>query len=388
MRLLRASLAALAIVALAGCQGAASPSAPAASAGGASTEPTANASPAASAAATCASAAGELMPVRFALGNQRSIQYYPFYVAQAAGLFKAEGLNVDLQVISGGGAETQQLLAGNLDIINVAAGPPIQAVATGQDLVYFYTYFHQNIFTIAAPTANGATKLENIKSGVVGISDASGGEVPFVRGAFASVGMADGKDYSMLPIGEGGQVTYQALLTGKAQAYSSSVFDVASITTFGMPLTIIAPNSFIFVPSIGLVATRKTFDTKQDMLTCFGRALAKAMVWSAANSDAAKAIAKKAQPELFEDPKLAAAIWDTTQRLFTPSKSGVDTKLYGSHYLEGWVNYIAAASKGTADEGALPGPVNIDKMVDSTLLPAINDFDRAAVEAQAKAFQP
>jgi ABC-type nitrate/sulfonate/bicarbonate transport system substrate-binding protein len=326
------------------------------------------------------------MPVKFALGNMRSIQYYPFYVAQAAGLFKDEGLEVDLQVVSGGGAETQQLIAGNLDIINVAAGPPIQAVAVGQDLVYFYTYFQQNIFTIAAPTANGATKLEDIKGGVVGISDASGGEVPFVRGAFSSVGLTDGKDYQMLPIGEGGQVTFEALRTGKAQAYSSSVFDVASITTFGMPLNIIAPDDFIFVPSIGLTVTRKTFTENPQMLTCFGRAVAKAMVWSAANTDAAKAICEKAEPELFDDAKLAEAIWDTTQRLLTAPKSGVDTSLYGAHYLEGWKHYIEVASQASVEEGGLPGPVDITKMVDATLLPAINDFDKAAVEAAAKAY--
>jgi NitT/TauT family transport system substrate-binding protein len=372
MRLVRTSIIAVAMVAIVGCQG------------GAATAPPASSDPG----APSASAPAELIPVRFALGNQRSIQYHAYYVAEAAGFFEEEGLDVDLEVISGGGAVVQQLLAGNLDLANVGAAPAIQAVAAGQDLVWHYTWFHQNIFTLAAPTESGATTLEDMQGKVVGISDPSGGEVPFVRGVFNSVGMADGVDYEMLPVGESGQVTYEALRTGQANSYSSSVFDVASIEAVGMPLTTILPDEFIFVPSIGHIATRETFETKQDMLIRFGRAIAKATVFSEANPEAAKAISEEVQPELFEDPALAEAIWDTTQRLLTPPTSGVDTSLLGSHYIEGWENYIEFASQGTEEEGALPGPVDIDKMVDSTMLEAINDFDRAAVEAAAASYQP
>jgi ABC-type nitrate/sulfonate/bicarbonate transport system substrate-binding protein len=377
MRLLRVSLAIVALVATA-CSGSAT-TAPA---------PTSTPAPGATQAPAATETPAALIPVRFALGNQRSIQYHPYYVAQEAGFFEEEGLDVDLQVISGGGALVQQLIAGNLDIINVGAAVPINAVAGGQDLVDWYTYFYQNIFTIVAPTAGGATTLNDIKGGVIGISEASGGEVPFVRGAFSSVGMAEGTDYQMLAIGEGGQVTYEALRTGQAQAYSSSVFDAASITTFGMPMTVIAPDDFIFVPSIDHVSTRATFDTNKDMLIRFGRAIAKAQTFSKANPEAAKAIAKLAEPELFEDQTLADAIWDTTQRLLTPPSSGVDTSLWGAAYRDGWVNYIEYASQGTVEEGALPGPVDIDKMLDRSLLAEINNFDRAAVEAYAKSYQP
>lgn len=375
MRLLRASLATVAMVAIVGCNAAGNTSAPNSAAPGASD-------------GAGASAPAELIPVRFALGNQRSIQYHPYYVAEAAGFFEEEGLDVELEVISGGGAVVQQLIAGNIDLANVGAAPAILAQATGQDLVWHYTYFYQNIFTLVAPTESGATTLQDMQDKVVGISDASGGEVPFVRGVFNSVGMADGVDYEMLPVGEGGQVTFEALRTGQAHGYSSSVFDVASIEAVGMPLTTILPDEFIFVPSIGHIATRATFDSKQDMLIRFGRAIAKATVFSRANPDAAKAISEQVEPELFEDAALAEAIWDTTQRLLTPPDSGVDTDVLGSHHISGWESYIEFASQGTEEEGALPGEVDIDRMADSSLLEAINDFDRAAVEAAAASYQP
>jgi ABC-type nitrate/sulfonate/bicarbonate transport system substrate-binding protein len=323
-----------------------------------------------------------LIPVNFALANERSIQYHPYYVARDAGFFEEEGLDVDMSIYSGGGAAVQQLVAGNADILGVGAASAISAIDSGQDLVWSYSYFYENIFTMVTPADSGIESLEDLRGQTVGITDPGGGEVPLVRSVFASAGMVDGEDYQMLAVGEGGQLTYDALDKGQVQAYVSSVYDVASIEAAGMELNRILPEEFVYTPSIGNVTTRETLEDNRDLVVKFNRAIAKATVFSQQNPDAARAIARDQQPELFDDPALADAMWDTTQRLLTPPDS-VDSDVLGAHYYDGWELYIESSSEGTAEEGALQTDIDVRSVADESLLEEVNDFDQDAVRKTA-----
>lgn len=202
-----------------------------------------------------------LTKIKLGIGNNRPPQYHSFYLAKELGYFEEEGLDVEITIISGASATIQQLIAGNIDIAVCSPAASLNAVASGQgDLLTYYSYWYRNIFTLASPTETGITGLDQLKGKVVGISEASGGEVPFVRGAMSAAGLRDGVDYDLLPIGDGGQVTYEALRTGKAAAYSSSVFDVAAVSSAGLPLTDIMPDEFAYVPSININVARTTFE--------------------------------------------------------------------------------------------------------------------------------
>ena len=333
---------------------------------------------------------GELEPITFILTNERSIQYHPIHIAEKLGYFEDEGLDVSVEVVDGSSAAMQQLIAGNGDISLPSAPAVVQSVAQGHEPVWFYTFFYQNVFGISAAADTGITDLEGLKGNTIGISEPSGGEVPLVRGAMAGVGLAENRDYKMLAIGEGDASTFEALQKGTAQAYSSSVYDVAAVETAGMELTPLLPDEFNFMPSQGLVAMREAYDEKRDAMIGFARAQAKAKVWADANPDAAKAISKEYGPELFEDPQLAESIWRATQKLFTPPEDlqGDPVETMGIHYMPGWDFYLEFISKGTEEEGAIPaGTVDPDKVVTDELLEEINDFDKDAVRAEAKDYE-
>jgi NitT/TauT family transport system substrate-binding protein len=327
---------------------------------------------------------GGLTQITMALGNERSIQYHPYYVALDEGFFEDEGLDVEIQVLDGGGLVMQQLVAGNVDIANVGGAPALQTVDTGQDVVWNYSYFYENIFTIVTPADSGIDSIEDMAGQTIGITDPAGGEVPLIRSVFASAGLGEG-DYEMLPVGEGGETTYAALEEGDVQAYSSSVYDVAAIEAAGMELTRIMPEEFVYVPSIGHVTMRETLEDDRDTVVAFNRAIAKAMVFSEANPDAAKAVAEENQPELFDDQVLADTMWETTLRLQTPPDGITPDGLYGAHYLEGFENYLVFASEGSAEEGALQTDITVEDVVDESTLEEANDFDHAEIEEQANA---
>jgi NitT/TauT family transport system substrate-binding protein len=333
---------------------------------------------------------GELESITFLLTNERSIQYHPIHIAEKLGYFEEEGLDVSVEVVDGSSAAMQQLIAGNGDISLPSAPAVVQSVAQGHEPVWFYTFFYQNVFGISAPADTGITDLEGLEGQTIGISEPSGGEVPLVRGAMAGVGLAENRDYKMLAIGEGDASTFEALDRGTAQAYSSSVYDVAAVETAGMELNALLPDEFNFMPSQGLVAMREAYDEKRDAMIGFARAQAKAKVWADANPDAAKAISEEYGPELFEVPELAQSIWDATQRLLTPPDDleGDPVETMGIHYMPGWDFYLDFISKGTEEEGAIPaGTVDPNEVVTEELLDEINDFDKDAVRAEAEAYE-
>jgi ABC-type nitrate/sulfonate/bicarbonate transport system substrate-binding protein len=220
-----------------------------------------------------------------------------------------------------------------------------------------------------------------LEGGTIGISEPSGGEVPVVRAALATAGLVDGEDYELLAIGEGGQLTFEALSNGDATAYSSSVFDVAAVEAQGLPLTHVLPEEFLYVPSIAYSVLRETFDSRGDALTRFARATARAYAWGSQeeNREQVNALIEPYNAELFEDPAFVDAVWNATLNLMTPPDDMADAQ-YCSHYIPGWETYVAAALETPVEEGGLAGEVDIPSMADESLVSAINDFAPEDIE--------
>ncbi len=328
----------------------------------------------------------ELTKITFALTNPRAIQYHPFYVAKYLGYFEAEGLDVEIVIVNGTGAAVQQVVAGNVNIANPAAPGTAQGVAAGNCLKIFYEYHYENVFGLATPEAGDIQAITDLEGKVIGVSDPAGGEVPVIRALMASQGLAENTDYTFAAIGEGGALTYQSLSDGTAAAYSSSNFDIAALTAAGMPLRNLLPAEFKYFPSNSPTVTCDYYDANKELLTGFGRAVAKGTVFSMANPDAAKEITKSYQPDLFEDEALANAFWDVTVEMMTPPPELAGQPL-GTINVAGWEQYLAFASQGTVEEGALPeGSVDLSVLLTEELIPEINNFDTAAVEAEAAAF--
>jgi ABC-type nitrate/sulfonate/bicarbonate transport system substrate-binding protein len=331
---------------------------------------------------TTTTAAQEMETISVAIGNLRAIQYFPIYLADAAGYFADEGIEAQIEVVSGSGAVVQQLIAGNIDLMLSNPAAAINAVAGEQgDIVTFCSTHYQNIFTLATPTSTGITDVAGLEGGTIGISEPSGGEVPVVRAALATAGLVDGEDYELLAIGEGGQLTFEALSNGDATAYSSSVFDVAAVEAQGLPLTHVLPEEFLYVPSIAYSVLRETFDSRGDALTRFARATARAYAWGSQeeNREQVNALIEPYNAELFEDPAFVDAVWNATLNLMTPPDDMADAQ-YCSHYIPGWETYVAAALETPVEEGGLAGEVDIPSMADESLVPAVNDFAPEDIE--------
>ncbi|MPZ52790.1 MAG: hypothetical protein GEU79_08665 [Acidimicrobiia bacterium] len=333
-------------------------------------------------------ATGDLRTVTFALTNQRAIQYHPYYLADYLGYFEEEGLDVDIQIVRGSSGAVQQLIGGNVEIAHPAGPATAQGVSEGHCLRQIYSYEHINVYGMAGVADQGIETLEDLKGQTVGVSEPSGGEIPLLRAVLAEADLEENVDYQFLPVGEGGAQTVNALQSGAAQAYGSSVYDVAATEAAGVALNDLMPDKFRYMPSTSVVVMCETLESDKEMLAGFGRAVAKATVFSQANQDAAWDITETYEPTLFEDETIATAFWEAANAAMSQPPD-IEGEPWGSHHYEGWEVYLESATQGTEEEGALEQEavdVVLNETLTDELLPDINDFDEEAVIDEAENF--
>lgn len=321
-----------------------------------------------------------LMPVASVM------QYHPWHIAEELGYFEEEGVSVEIVAGDGSSSILQQIIAGNADVGAPSAGATMGAVDSGREVVTFYQYMYSNIFTLAAPEESGITSVEQLDGKTVGVSDLAGGEVPLVRAALRQAGLSEGTDVTVTPIGEGGALTLEALRTGQADAYSSSLFDVALLDAAGEPMVDILPEELQGFPSNSVVATPEVLEEKEEALIGMMRGVAKALVFIDTNPEAAKQIAAKYAPEEFDDPAVVESGWEAVRTLTTVPEE-VASEPRGAFVEEAWTTYMKFLQEGTAEEGALSGDVDLETLLNEDYLEQINDFDEAAVVEQAETYE-
>lgn len=311
------------------------------------------------------------------------MQFHPWQIAKELGYFAEEGVDVNIVAGDGSSSILQQILSGNADAGVPTPGATMLAASTGRDLVAIYQYAYTNIFTLAASAESGITSIEQLRGKAVGVSDLAGGEVPLVRAALKEAGLKEGVDVTITPVGEGGSLTLNALKKGQVQAYASSLFDEALVSASGYQMVDILPESLQKFPANTVVTTPKVLDEKGPAMVGMMRAVTKAILFTETNPDAAIAIATKYAPEEFSDPAIVASGWEAITKLKT-MPTAIANELRGTFIKESWAAYMSFLQQGTVEEGALQGPVDLDKLLNSTYLTQINDFDHDAVIKQAQ----
>ena len=180
----------------------------------ASTAPKAVASAAASAAAatTSATASGARL-LRVGYGGPVSVMA-PLWMADATHAYANHGLSVTMRLIQGG-ATIPALIAGDVDLFQISAGPVITADLNGNaDLVFIASALNHATFALyALPSITNAADLK----GKVVASDKPGQPSDYaLRVALSLLGVKT-SEVSILPIGAG-NVAFPAMETGQVQA--------------------------------------------------------------------------------------------------------------------------------------------------------------------------
>lgn len=319
------------------------------------------------------------------------------YTAEELGFFTEEGLDYTIEYPGSTVKTTQALVAGTTGIGWLDTFGIMVAHSQNFPLKALYRTIQGNAFQFGVPAGSPITTwdAESVRGKKIGISDFSGGEVPVLRGALFRLGLAEGADFELVPIGEGGPETVEALRSGTVQLVAGSSIDFNALEKGGAPITTITPDYLKSFPGHTYATTPELLTSNRAAMVACLRARTKALVFAHSNLAAAAQIGMDHAPASSEGLTLQDVqeflqlfSLDVNQMYF---QEGSDTfhkiGLQNPADWDGYQTFLVDA--GVEDEGAsLTQKVDVNQIVTNELIDEVNDFDYAAVETMAKAYAP
>ena len=208
------------------------------------------------------------------------------------------------------------------------------------------------------------------------------------------MGLAEGGDdgVELVPIGTGGPETADAIETGSVDIVAASVFDFEIFRATGVDLRVITPDYIQSFPGHGYATTPDLLDSNRDALVSLLRAKAKGVVFLRANPRAAAEMAIAAAPASAEgmDVELVAGFLEGVYadgNAFAFEDGNPDFHRLGVQDPEAFDDYQKfLIETGSADDDGttLSAEVDVESIIDNSLIDEVNDFDYAEIEALAE----
>ena len=315
-RLTMLVLSALLLTMLAACGATATPTT---GMGGASTAPTTAAGTTggptavatrgtAVAGATATRAGGPLRKLTIGLGYIPDVQFAPFYVAQARGYFRDEGLDVEFK--QGFGVDVLKLLGTGALNFGVAGGDEVLiARSQGVPLVYVGTWFQKYPVTVMALDKANIRTVADLKGRTVGVPGRYGATYIGLLALLDSAGLKE----SDVQLREIGFTQVQALTQGQVDAvvgYTNN--EPVQLRALGQSITTINVFDKVNLASNGLVTDEKTVSGDPALVRSVVRAVMRGIQDTIADPDAAVTLSTPTIPGAADKRAQLRAVLDAT----------------------------------------------------------------------------
>ena len=319
----------------------------------------------------------------------------PGAVAEELGFYRDEGIELSIEYPGNSIRALQTLVGGTGTIASADSFALLVAVAEELDFRSVYLGARGYAFGFAV---NGSSPIEEwseetVRGARIGITDFAGGEVPVLRGALARMGLAEGEDgLELVAIGAGGPETADAIESGDVDIVAASIFDFEIFRAAGVDLRVITPDYIQSFPGHGYATTPDLLEGNRDALVRLLRAKAKATVFLRANPRAAAEMAIAAAPASAEglDVELVAGFLEgayAAGNAFAFEEGNADFHSLGVQDPEAFDDFQKfLIETGSADDDGttLSAEVDVESIIDNSLVEEINDFDYAEIEALAE----
>jgi NitT/TauT family transport system substrate-binding protein len=227
----------------------------------------------------------------------------PFWIAKELGLYEKYGLDVKLVSIAAGSVSLTALLAGNVHLTTDSSSGVVGAVARGAPIVTVSTNGALPYQLIAVPSIKSPGEL---KGKIVGSSRIGAGTDFLLRRILAKLGLALGRDVSLIPTGVSeSDKRILLMFQGKIDATigeSDKVFQFAELG--GQKISVLGEPKDFGVPSPGseLNTTRQVLKDLRPRLKSFFMAYSEAIAAGRKNRELAYQVFRKYMR--VENPKL------------------------------------------------------------------------------------
>ncbi|MDR6167889.1 NitT/TauT family transport system substrate-binding protein [Microbacterium paludicola] len=323
--------------------------------------------------------------VEFGIPTNMGANNSPMAVAQAMGYFEDEGLKVDIVVTGDSTSIVQGIDSGSLDIGSTPPEPIWQAMTKGSQLQLVYNYIRKQTGSLAVLDDSPITSLGDFEGAVIGQSSLGTSNMLLSEGILASADLTPDVDYSHLAVGTGA-AALQALTTGQVDALSLWDTEYAAFEAQGTPLRYFTTEEAASLFSTTYFTSSDYAADNAETIEAFGRAMAKATLFTATNPEAALRIMYEEYPDTLVagnsiDDQLAIDLVALNRRLeLLTADDPQDTASWGA-YSE---SALAAWGTFALDSGIIDSEVDTVAAAPNTFVEAYNDFDADAVVAEAQ----
>ncbi len=316
-------LSALLLVALAACG--ATPT-PTAGTSGASVAPTVGSGATPGTGATPTRSGGPLRKLTIGLGYIPDIQFAPFYVAQARGYFRDEGLDVDFK--QGLDVDVLKLIGTGALNFGVAGGDEVMiARSQGVPLVYVGTWYQKYPVTMVALEKANIRTVAELKGRTIGVPGRYGATYIGLLALLDSAGLKE----SDVQLREIGFTQVQALTQGQVDVivgYTNN--EPVQLRALGQTITTINVFDKVNLVSNGLVTDEKTANNDPELVRAVVRAVMRGIRDTIADPDAAVTLSLPTIPGAADKRDQLRAVLDAT----LPVLQGDQTTAHGLGYAD------------------------------------------------------
>jgi ABC-type nitrate/sulfonate/bicarbonate transport system substrate-binding protein len=231
------------------------------------------------------------------------------WMAEAAGLYEAQNIKVEIINMNGGSRGAAELAAGRIDAMHVGLSSVIRLNKTGGDLRVVAAL--ANVIRFAFLAAPGVKTAADLKGGVVGVSSFGSESDATVTLALQRLGLS--RDDVTLKEYGGGPKRLAALKSGeiKATAVNEPITSMAREQGVNVLVDLVPERiPWLFT---AIVVRRSAIEGQRDVLTRFIKATAEGN--RLALTDEARAKAVLAEKANIRDPKILQISYDDFKAL-------------------------------------------------------------------------
>ena len=214
-----------------------------------------------------------------------SLYFIPVYVAEAAGFFKQEGLEVEVRYTRGAPVAAQIVVAGQADAGSFSFDPIVLGWGKGLRGKFFYEFMRSLIYYVAIPEESPIKSLRDLAGKKIGVASASSAANMFTTAMLRDAGV-DPSKVSFVPVGVGNQAA-AAIRSHQVDALALWNGPYSQLESLGLKFRYIRHQKLGGVGSTGYFATEQTIQARAKDLAGFCRAIAKATAFTLASPEAA-----------------------------------------------------------------------------------------------------
>jgi len=302
------------------------------------------------------------------------------------GYFKEEGLDVTYNLSPGLTGSAQALQSGSVELAVSNPEVIMQVREQGGSLIVFQTLRRSNGNTVNVLPDSPIQKLADLKGKTIGGVSWGGGGALYLTKVLADLGIGMG-DYSRVVTGNGAAAA-AALRSKQVDALVLWDSAYAGIENTGVKMRYIPITDQEKLGSNSFATTDAFLKANEETIAKFCRAIAKSFYFARINPEAGVRAFLKTNPTFKPANVAMDDAVNTNLHIFKAYLNGAT----GDLPLEAPVGAIepdtwAFNQKFYTSTGMLKGTFPPEASYTTKLTPRCNDFDRKAVEAQAKTYK-